>query len=127
MKIWLDYCEPKSVTMLSPLYKRLYVLGHDVFITARDFDSTLYLLDKTGNMYFQAGEYGGSTLLGKMKSYSNRISALIKIIERQEPDFLFCITSPVALRLSFGLQIPNIMFNDDCKEDSSEIWWFCII
>lgn len=113
MKIWLDYCEPKSVTMLTPLQRKLQQKGHEVFITARDFDSTHYLLDKAGIKYVSAGTYGGSTLLGKMKSYSKRLSKLIKIIEKEDPDFLFCITSPEALRLSFGLQIPNIMFNDE--------------
>ncbi len=113
MKVWLDYCEPKSVTMLTPLYNKLIASGHEVFITARDFDSTHYLLKKWGGPYISAGKYGGGSLIGKMKAYSERISKLIKVIEKQKPDFLFCITSPEALRLSFGLQIPNIMFNDE--------------
>jgi len=99
--------------MLTPLYHRLLECDHDVFITARDFDSTHYLLDKAGINYYSVGEYGGNTLLGKMKAYAKRLSKLIKIVEKEGPDFLFCITSPEALRLSFGLQIPNIMFNDE--------------
>ncbi len=98
--------------MLRPLYERL-IKNHDVFITARDFDSTHYLLKKWGVEYIPAGKYGGGTLVGKLKSYSDRLSKLIKIIEKQKPDFLFCITSPEALRISFGLQIPNLMFNDE--------------
>lgn len=113
MKIWLDYCEPKSVTMLNPLYNKLTEREHDVFITARDFDSTHYLLDKAGIKFISAGKYGGNTLIGKMKAYIERIEKLVKIIEKQKPDFLFCITAPEAMRLSFGLQIPNIMFNDE--------------
>ena len=112
MKIWLDFCEPKSVTMLKPLYKKL-MKDNDVFITARDFDSTYYLLNKWGVNYIPAGKYGGRTLLGKLKTYSERLSHLIKIIDKEKPQFLFCITSPEALRISFGLQIPNIMFNDE--------------
>lgn len=112
MKIWLDFCEPKSVTMLRPLYDKL-VKEHDVFITARDFDSTFYLLDKWGVDYIPAGKYGGGTLIGKLKAYAKRISKLIKIVDKHKPDFVFCITSPEALRISFGLQIPNIMFNDE--------------
>lgn len=112
MKIWLDFCEPKSVTMLRPLYEKL-IEAHEVFITARDFDSTYYLLNKWGVKYIPAGKYGGRKLLGKLKAYSERLSELIKIIEKEKPEFLFCITSPEALRISFGLQISNIMFNDE--------------
>jgi len=112
MNIWLDFCEPKSVIMLRPLYEKL-IKEHDVFITARDFDSTYYLLNKWGIDYSPVGKYGGATLLGKLKAYSERLSKLIKIISKKNPDFLFCITSPEAMRISFGLQIPNIMFNDE--------------
>jgi predicted glycosyltransferase len=112
MKIWLDFCEPKSVTMLKPLYEKL-ANDHDVFITARDFDSTHYLLDRWGIDYIPIGKYGGGTLKLKLLAYSDRLSKLTKIIIKKEPDFLFCITSPEALRISFGLQIPNIMFNDE--------------
>ncbi|GAG55580.1 unnamed protein product, partial [marine sediment metagenome] len=50
LKIWLDFCEPKSVTMLRPLYEKL-MKNNKVFITARDFDSTYYLLNKWGVDY----------------------------------------------------------------------------
>jgi len=112
MRIWLDFCEPKSVTMLRPLYEEL-IREHDVFITARDFDSTHYLLNKWGVDYIPVGKYGGGTLIGKLKAYSKRLSDLINVIHKKKPGFLFCITSPEALRISFGLQIPNIMFNDE--------------
>ncbi|MFX0177519.1 MAG: DUF354 domain-containing protein [Candidatus Hodarchaeota archaeon] len=111
MKVWLDFCEPKSVTMLKPLYEKLS--AHEVFITARDFDSTLYLLEKWGVSFIKVGRYGGESLIGKLKSYTQRLSGLIKVIEKKKPDFLFCITSPEAMRVSFGLQIPNLMFNDE--------------
>ncbi|MFX1259278.1 MAG: DUF354 domain-containing protein [Promethearchaeota archaeon] len=112
MKIWLDFCEPKSVTMLRPLYEKL-IGEYEIFITARDYDSTYYLLDNWGVDYIPVGKYGGNTLIGKLKAYSNRLSLLIQIVEKENPNFLFCITSPEALRISFGLQIPNIMFNDE--------------
>ena len=112
MKIWLDFCEPKSITMLRPLYEEL-VKEHEVFITARDFDSTHFLLKKWGVPFIDAGSYGGGTLVGKLRSYTKRLDDLINIVEKENPDFLFCITSPEAIRVAFGLQIPNIMFNDE--------------
>lgn len=98
--------------MLRPLYEKL-MKDNDVFITARDFDSTYYLLNKWGVDYIPVGKYGGRTVLGKLEAYSKRLSELIEVISREKPEFLFCITSPEALRISFGLQIPNIMFNDE--------------
>ena len=112
MKIWLDFCEPKSVTMLRPLYEKL-VEEYDVFITTRDFDSTHFLLNKWGVDYLPVGKYGDRTLEGKLLAYSERLSELTKIVIKEDPQFLFCITSPEAMRISFGLQIPNIMFNDE--------------
>ncbi len=98
--------------MLRPLYEKL-IKDNDVFITARDFDSTYYLLNKWGVDYIPVGKYGGRTVLGKLEAYSKRLSELIEVISKEKPEFLFCITSPEALRISFGLQIPNIMFNDE--------------
>ncbi|MBN2157324.1 MAG: DUF354 domain-containing protein [Candidatus Lokiarchaeota archaeon] len=111
-RIWLDFCEPKSVTMLRPLYQEL-IKDHEVFITARDFDSTLFLLKKGGIPYTEAGSYGGGTLIGKLRSFTDRLQDLINIVDKENPDFLFCITSPEAIRVAFGLQLPNIMFNDE--------------
>jgi predicted glycosyltransferase len=112
MKVWLDFCEPKSITMLRPLYEEL-IKEHEVFITARDFDSTHFLLKKWGIPFHDAGSYGGGTLIGKLRSYTERLTELLDVVEKEEPDFLFCITSPEAIRVAFGLQMPNIMFNDE--------------
>jgi uncharacterized protein len=112
MKIWLDFCEPKSITMLRPLYNRL-TAEHDVFITARDFDATYSLLDDWGVPYLKVGHHGGKNLNEKLHSYIDRLNSLLPIIEREKPDFLFCITSPEAIRIAFGLGIPHIMFYDE--------------
>ncbi|MHA1820289.1 MAG: DUF354 domain-containing protein [Promethearchaeota archaeon] len=112
MKIWLAFEEPKSVIMLRPLYNRL-IKEHDVFITARDFDSTYYLLEQWGVPYIKTGAYGGGTLIGKLKAYAKHLMELINVVEKENPDFLFCITSPEAIRVAFGLQLPHVMFNDE--------------
>lgn len=113
IKIWLDFCEPKSVTMLRPLYNRLIQQNHQVFITARDFDSTYALLDKWGVPYIKCGSYGGADLTAKLRSFTDRLQKLLDIVEREKPDFLFCITSPEAIRIAFGLKLPHVMFNDE--------------
>ncbi|OLS13455.1 MAG: hypothetical protein RBG13Loki_2909 [Promethearchaeota archaeon CR_4] len=98
--------------MLRSLYDRL-APDHEMRITARDFDSTYALLNAWNKPYLQIGKHGGNTLMGKLRSYSDRLVALIEFAEKEKPDFLFGLASPEGLRVSFGLQIPNIIFNDE--------------
>lgn len=116
MKIWIDACEPKTVIMLKPLYRHLKK-ENEVYITSRNFDSTLYLLEKNDLPHIKAGRHGGGSKLGKLKAYSQRLEELIQITEEQEPDFLFALASPEALRITYGLGIPNIIFNDEPRSE----------
>jgi predicted glycosyltransferase len=116
MKIWIDACEPKTVIMLKPLYYKLNE-QHDIYITSRDFDSTFYLLEKNNLDHIKAGKHGGGSRLGKLKAYSQRLERLIAITEQENPDFLFSLASPEALRITYGLGIPNIIFNDEPRSE----------
>jgi uncharacterized protein len=98
--------------MLRPLYK-LLKKEHDVIITARDFDATYSLLDAWGVPYLKVGAHGGAELSDKLHSYIDRLNELLRIIEKEKPDFLFCITSPEAIRIAYGLGLPHIMFYDE--------------
>ncbi len=98
--------------MLRSLYDRL-APDHEMKITARDFDSTYALLNAWKKPYLQVGKHGGNTLIGKLRSYSDRLTKLIDFAETEKPDFLFGLATPEGLRVSFGLQIPNIIFNDE--------------
>lgn len=112
MKIWFDLCEPKAVKMLHSLYDRL-ASEHTIKITARDFDATYALLDAWNMPYLRIGKHGGNTLLGKLRSYADRLEKLITFAAEEKPDLLFGLATPEGLRVSFGLQIPNIIFNDE--------------
>ncbi len=98
--------------MLRSLYDRL-APDHEMKITARDFDSTYALLNAWDKPYLEIGKHGGNTLIGKLRSYSERLSKLVDFAEKEKPDFLFGLATPEGLRVSFGLQIPNIIFNDE--------------
>ncbi len=98
--------------MLRSLYDRL-APDHEMRITARNFDSTYALLNAWNKPYLQIGKHGGNTLIGKLRSYSDRLTKLIDFAENEKPDFLFGLATPEGLRVSFGLQIPNIIFNDE--------------
>ncbi len=116
MKVWFDLCEPKAVIMLKPLYRKL-ISDHQILITARDFDATYALMDAWGVPYLKVGSHGGSDLIGKLKSYSDRLQALITIVEKEQPNFLFGLTSPEGARIAYGLNIPHIMFNDEPRSE----------
>lgn len=111
-KIWFDVCEPKTVVMLKALYEDL-VERYEMLVTARDFDATYFLMDEWGIPYHKVGRHGGNTLAGKMRSYTERLAQLLDLVEGERIKCLFCLASPEALRLCFGLQIPNMVFNDE--------------
>ena len=98
--------------MLRSLYDGL-APDHSMLVTARDFDSTIPLMDSWGVPYLKVGKHGGGTYAGKLRSYSDRLSQLVDFAEQEQPEFLFGLACPEALRVSFGLQIPNIIFNDE--------------
>ena len=112
MKVWFDFCEPKSVIYLRPLYTRI-ARDHDVLLTARDFDATIPLLDTWNVPYHLVGKYGGSELLDKLHSYVDRLGELLAIVEREKPDQFFSMASPEGMRITYGIKIPSIIFNDE--------------
>lgn len=112
MKVWFDFCEPKTVTMLRPLYNQI-IKEHEVLLTARDFDATYPLLDAWNVPYYKVGTYGGRELKDKLHSYVDRLQELLTIVEKEKPDFLFSLSSPEGIRISYGLKIPTIIFNDE--------------
>ncbi len=74
--------------MLRSLYERL-APKHNIVITARDFDSTYALLDDWGKSYIKVGKHGGNTLIGKLRSYSDRLEKLIDFANNEKPELLF--------------------------------------
>ena len=45
-KIWFDVEEPKTAVMFKSLFKMFQNMGAELFITARDYDSTYKILDE---------------------------------------------------------------------------------
>ncbi|MHA1338906.1 MAG: DUF354 domain-containing protein [Promethearchaeota archaeon] len=112
-KIWIDIEQPKAAIMLKTLIKKFEEAGADTFITARDYDSTFKIMDETGFEYKKIGQHGGASLQNKLKTYIERLDLLYKEVINYNPDFLVTFSSVEAPRISFGLQIPSIGFNDE--------------
>ncbi|MHA1717882.1 MAG: DUF354 domain-containing protein [Promethearchaeota archaeon] len=113
MKIWIDFNEPKCVVMLKGFVDRELNRGeHDFLFTARDFDSTLSLLDDWGISYHAVGRHGVS-LLEKLSCSAERVNELIPLVHDERPDVMFNLASPDGVRVAFGFQIPIVLFNDE--------------
>ncbi|MGN6346338.1 MAG: DUF354 domain-containing protein, partial [Candidatus Nitrosocosmicus sp.] len=54
----------------------------------------------------------GADLYSKLLESNNRIMDLLKIIQKFSPDLVISFSSPEAARISFGLRIDHIGFND---------------
>ena len=58
------------------------------------------------------GNHGGANIYNKLYESTKRILELSKIIQKYSPDLAFSFSSPEASRISFGLGIDHLGFND---------------
>ncbi|MBD3350004.1 MAG: DUF354 domain-containing protein [Candidatus Lokiarchaeota archaeon] len=112
-RIWIDIEEPKTGIMFNYLFKMFKDAGAELLITARDFDSTFQVMDDLGVDYKKVGKHGGATIEGKLKAYIDRLKALYPVVVGFKPDFFVTFSSVEGPRISYGLQIPSIGFNDE--------------
>lgn len=112
-KIWIDIEEPKTAIMFNSLITKLEDEGASLLITARDYDSTFQILDDLEINYIKVGRHGGAKLNGKLKAYIERLGGLYPYISEFEPEFFITFSSLEGARISYGLNIPSIGYNDE--------------
>lgn len=112
-KIWIDIEEPKTGIMFKSLLEKFRNDGAEILVTARDYDSTFQILDNLEVVYEKVGEHGGATLEKKLKSYINRLSELYPKVVNFHPDYFITFSSVEGTRISYGLNIPSIGYNDE--------------
>ncbi len=112
-KIWIDIEEPKTGIMFHPLVEKFRAEGVDLLITARDFDSTFNILDSLAINYQRVGRHGGERLEEKLKAYIERLNDLLPIVNQFKPDYFVTFSSIEGARISYGLRIPSIGYNDE--------------
>lgn len=112
-KIWIDIEEPKTGIMFKSLIERFHQNSYETFITARDYDSTYQILDEFGFDYDKVGEHGGENLDDKLKAYVDRLGNLVNRVLKFRPDFFVTFSSVEGARISYGLNIPSIGYNDE--------------
>jgi hypothetical protein len=113
-KIWIDIEEPKTAIMFFPLIKKFRKINNlKILITARDYDSTFSILDDYSIKYKKVGIHGGAKLESKLNAYINRLHELFPIVKRFSPDHFITFSSVEGARISYGLRIPSIGYNDE--------------
>ncbi|AEA34605.1 DUF354 domain-containing protein [Hippea maritima] len=111
--ILFDLDMPKWVLFFYPIIKKLKKLGHNVIITSRGGKGytelnkviELYNLD-----YTSIGEYGGSSLEGKLRASLYRMEKLIEIVKNVDAVISGCVVD--VNRVAFGFGIPVYNFYD---------------
>jgi predicted glycosyltransferase len=117
-KIWIDIEEPKTGVMFSSLLKMFQKEGAEVLVTARDYDSTFQILDNLNIDYHKVGKHGGEKLEDKLKTYINRLNGLFPLVSGFKPDYFVTFSSVEGARISYGLKIPSIGYNDEPRNVS---------
>ncbi len=112
-RIWIDIEEPKTAIMFRSLIDKISKEKARILITARDYDSTYQILDDYNLEYGKIGKYGGPSLEDKLQAYIERISQLYPIIKSFNPNYFLTFSSVEGARISFGLKIPSIGYNDE--------------
>ncbi|MFW9936245.1 MAG: DUF354 domain-containing protein [Candidatus Thorarchaeota archaeon] len=112
-RIWIDIEEPKTAIMFNSLIKKFRNEGANLLITARDYDSTFQILEDLNIEYIQVGKHGGDRLKDKLKTYIDRLSELYPYVIKFKPEFFLTFSSLEGVRISYGLNIPSIGYNDE--------------
>ncbi len=113
MKVLLDAGVPKDSLMVAAFHVKLRKLGHQIFVTAREYESTTTLLEYFDIEYISVGRYGGKTLKGKLMADLERAIKLTEVFsEIGDLDVVIHFANPATARVSFGLGIPQIILED---------------
>jgi len=116
-RIWFDIEEPKTAVMFKSLFKMFQDERAELLITARDYDSTIQILDDFNINFKQVGKHGGERLEDKLQTYVERLKDLLPIVKDFLPDFFVTFSSVEGTRIAYGLRIPSIGFNDEPRNE----------
>ncbi|HUU78228.1 MAG TPA: DUF354 domain-containing protein [candidate division Zixibacteria bacterium] len=118
--IWFESLTPKQTMLFLAIGKILKSYGFEILYTTREHD---YIQDifSTNNIQPKSmGEYGGSTLKGKLIASASRMLELSEYIADYKENIIGAVSfsSPDASRVAFGLGIPLILLNDTSHSTS---------
>lgn len=86
MRIWIDLANSPHVPFFVPLIQDFQNLGHEIFITARNFAQTIELAEKAQLDFQTIGGHGGGKLYGKFENLIGRALSLRKFAKPKNFD-----------------------------------------
>lgn len=111
MKFFIDIGHPAHVHYFKFLINKLEKKGHHVFVSARDKDVTIELLNDCNIRYYNRGK-GKNTLIGKIIYLLKTNLILFKKAKEFCPDLFISFASPYAAQVSFMMNKHHIAFTD---------------
>ena len=111
MKIWFDILTPKQLLFFEPMARDLKK-SHKILCTSRRYGEVTSIARIKKFPLTLAGRYGGAEKYGKLESSLQRCMILSKLIHKFAPDLTISFCSPDASRVSHGMGIRHIAFND---------------
>jgi len=111
LKILIDISHPAEFHFFRNFIKLMIDKGHDFFITARNKDCNIALLNAYKFNYVIRGK-GSTTLLGKFFYFIKAVIQLFKIAKKYKPDLFISFCSPYAASVSRLFGKPHIVFTD---------------
>jgi len=112
VKIWFDILTPKQIMFFKPAIDILKNKNNEILCTSRNYREANELSKIKEMDLLIVGNHGGANLYNKLYESTNRILELSKIIQNYSPDLAISFSSPEASRISFGLGIDHLGFND---------------
>lgn len=113
MKILVDILHPAHVHKFKNIIQELEKRGHMVFITARNKDVTLQLLEAY-NLQYTCWKKGKETLFGKVGEYLSRFVKLLFYCRKLKPDALIGLGGLFISPVGKFLGVPSLIL---CEED----------
>lgn len=116
MNIYLDIIHPATFHFFHKFIGIMVRQGHDFFISAKDKEVTLELLDHYKINYFNRGKAANSPM-GKALNIIMTDIKLYGRVRNFAPDIVISFSSPVAAHVAFLLNVPCITLEDtECAD-----------
>jgi predicted glycosyltransferase len=112
MRIWVDLATSPQVVFFRPILEQLVARGHEILITAQDYEETIALMERYGLKGERIGRHGGHGMAEKAVASLERTRQLVRWARQRRPIGLAVshnsYTQALAARL-VGIPTVNLM------------------
>jgi uncharacterized protein len=112
MRIWIDLANSPHVPFFVPIIDDFKSLGHEVFLTARDFAQTIELAENAKLNFTKIGTHGGGKLSAKFENLIGRSLSLRKFAKALKFDLAVSHNSYSQILAAKTLGIKSVTLMD---------------